>query len=219
MLRIKGPKLKDLSMKHALFKYLSPLLLIFSSAQTAIAADPVSISYDLQVREFNTLASSYLPRPTFINIQEKKKADRLFIRVDFIRPTESKRVSGTMNRIGFSEKRIYEYIAAIDKYLSWEEVARADGDIFEKRIAKILSHKSAYNYFEFHSGNATNHFLSINTPDTSLLALTDVNEFNKKPPDFVFDRENALALKALLTDWKEGKFEKRLDLNVDDKYK
>jgi len=138
--------------------------------------------------------------------------------VDFIRAGPSIDAHTGQNTLIFSEKRIDDYVSAIDKYLSWHDIALKDGDIFTKDISRVKSNSSAYNFFKFHSGSASNHYLIIHSPTMAAVLSTNTN-FPKKDPDFVFDYENAKLLKQTLIDWKSGKFEDKININLDDKYK
>jgi len=196
-------------------------LAVSSSLSTAAIAGDASIPSTLKVREFNSIASNYLERPTFVKIIDKKKTDKMVISVDLIRKSKANRDSGAYETLVFSEKRIDKYVAAIDKYLSWEEIAKRDGDIIKKKITKVKANSSSFVFFDFFSANQSNHYLMLTRP-TFANVLTNANSNNggnESPPDFALNRENAIVLKTLLTDWKNGAFEDRLNLDVEDKYK
>ena len=190
--------------------------LAFTSA--AIAKDAKRVSTDIEVREFNSVASDYYTQPTFLYHIDKKKDDRLKLAVDFTREGTSKDLKVGYDTITFSEKRVPLYIEAIEKYLKWEEIAKRDGDLISKDISKVKANSGQFNFFSFHSGNKNNHYLVINSPSLSSV-LSASNGKQSYVPDFVFDRANAEKLKETLQSWVTGSFDEKLNTDLDEKYK
>ncbi len=95
----------------------------------------------------------------------------------------------------FDKAVVPEYISMIDKYIEWEGLAKSRGDIFTKKIGTVKSTTLAGTYttmeFDFHSGNASNHYLCVyrSTPQMGL---------DKKVQALYFDRDNSIILKDLL---------------------
>jgi len=208
-------------MKKAVFITLKTCMVSFgvlALAETAFAKDAKRVSTDIEVREFNSVASEYYAQPTFLYHIDKKKDDRLKLAVDFIKEGTSKDVKVGYDTITFSEKRVPSYLEAIEKYFKWEAIAKKDGDLISKDITKVKANSSQYNFFKFHSGNETNHYLIINSPSFSS-ALSAANGERVYVPDFVFDRANAEKLKAMLESWVAGGFDEKLNTDIDDKYK
>ena len=194
-------------------------------AWSTALANEVSIPFQIKVKQFNSIASNYLDAPTFVAINDKSKYDQLILKVDLIEKSKITRETGALYEVlAFSEKesRFDNAIKAIDKYLKWHDIASADKDIFTKRIDWVKYNSGSHNEFIFHSGNAENHYLKIkkhNLANSLNFDVTKSPNQQSQPPEFVFDKENAILLRKLLVDWRDGKFEDRLNLDLDDKYK
>jgi hypothetical protein len=108
--------------------------------------------------------------------------------------------------ITFLKDNVTGYIAAVDKFLEWSELATQRKDAFDKEISKIPTWGNGGAHFDlkflFHSGNDQSHFLVITTA-TSLMEL-DNSQF--------FDVANAKELKRLLSDFASGNIQKT-DIN------
>ena len=212
-------------MKYRILKSVCTALFFAGLTSTqALADSETSIPYKIEVKQFNSLASDYLGAPTFVAIKEKSKYDQLLLRVDLIKKSKLSQDSGaSYENLVFSEKkgRFEDTIDAIDKYLKWHDIAMADGDIFTKKIGFVKYNSSSQNKFEFRSGNAQNHYLVITKYSFANSLSTDYTNPKERnqEPEFVFDHENALRLKELLLEWRDGGFEERLSVDIDDKYK
>lgn len=92
------------------------------------------------------------------------------------------------------------YIAAIDKYLEWEQLAREREDLLTKKISSIDYGSGASILARFQSLTKDNHVVyfgirSILLGDDTLPTGTS---------ELRFDRESALRFKALLKAFGEG---------------
>ncbi len=142
------------------------------------------LSTNLNSKDFNSLVSQYLDRPTFVEINGTPPNHVLFVKMD--------PYGADSKFMIFSAKNKSESIQAIDKFLKWEAQARKNKDILEKEIARVKCSSTGMKIqFSFYSGTEYNHFLSIGY--TSLFGMMD-------QPMLTFDRTNAIILKKLLID-------------------
>ena len=58
----------------------------------------------------------------------------------------------------WEKNSVPEYLAAIDKYAQWAEIATRDGDMITKEISRAKT-KNGRIRFSMHSGNTTQHYL------------------------------------------------------------
>ncbi len=181
------------------------LILIFLMAsQPALAGEKVNIDSPFRVLEYNTVSNSYGERATFILMNVRKKGDMGWIQADLIHKSEIAQYMNGLDAIRIKEKHVDGYIAAINKFLSWEEIAKRDKDNFDKDIVQVNKIK-----FKFHSGNENSHYLVM-----AFCAVATCVE-----PQFVFDRENAVLLKVFFEDWKNDKLNYSIAEEIDSKYK
>lgn len=196
-----------------MFKYFISLvtLLFFTIATPAFAKDKTRLDSNFKAMEFNSVASEYMDRPTFLElITYKKKPSQLWIHTDFIKKSDTARAMGGYEFVSLSVSAADEYIAAIDKYISWHEIASADGDIINKEIARPMGRKKSLKVkFGFYSANAKSHFLTLQH-----CAVGTCLE-----PKITFDIVNAKLLKETILTWKSGNLEAITKEEIDDKYK
>ena len=181
------------------------------ASQPAVAKEKRRLSSNFQVSEYNRIAQKYFPQPTFIERHiSKKKPEQLWIWTDFIREGDSAKYYNGYDFISLSIKHVDDYIAAIDKYLEWREIAIRDSDEIEKTIADTIGRKKSLKVrFSFFSGNKFNHFMFMQN-----CALDTCLE-----PSFYFDSTNATALKSTLQKWKDGNLGGKSAEEIDNKYK
>jgi len=169
----------------------------------------------LAVQEIDRPTTKFVDRRTYVKIlDKKKKSNKMIIGANLIRKREYNRKSGNYETLVFSEKRIDKYVDAIDKYLSWEEIAQRDGDIVEKHIKTIRASSTGHLNFNLYSVNSTDHYLMIymRTLADALVGSENVGVV----PVFSLNRENAVILKTLLTDWKAGNFDELEYVDADE---
>ena len=152
-----------------------------------------------------------MERPTFIElITYKKKPSQLWIYSDYIIKTDTARAMKGYEFVSLSESAADDYIAAIDKYISWHSIAMADGDIIDKEISKAMGRKKSLKVkFGFYSANAQSHYLTLQH-----CAVGTCLE-----PVMAFDMKNALHLKETISKWKVGQLQSLSSQDIDDKYK
>ena len=113
-----------------LFLRVLALLFTFIIPINAHAKGNVRIDAEFQVLEFNSVASEYLPRPTFLELVIKKKGKQnLLIKTDFIRKGEYAHLYNNLDFMALKLKYVEDYISAVEKYLKWQDIAFKDGDI------------------------------------------------------------------------------------------
>lgn len=115
------------------------------------------ISTRLVGREFNSIASRYLDRPTFVAIEHMSdKTTVLRVKMSMYGAKES--------NLPFIQGKGAAYVGHIDKFLEWEALAKSRGDALTKDIGKAPAWSGGPSgdlKFVFHSGNAAAHFLAI----------------------------------------------------------
>lgn len=178
-------------------KSLVPIMLAVLSAGCASVQEH-QISSSLSASEYNNVYAKFYERPTFItNYDYEKDTDAILIKMDMY--------GNETSILSFSEKEADRYLAAINKFIEWEELAREREDIFSKDIDTIPAWNSGNLKFSFHSGNAKNHYLSISF--CSLLCLEEQAQY--------YDLNNAVALRDVLTSLSNGDIK---TTNIDDVY-
>jgi len=177
----------------------------------AFAKDKTRLDSPFKVSEFNSVASQYMERPTFIElITYKKKPSQLWIYSDYIIKTDTARAMKGYEFVSLSESAANDYIAAIDKYISWHSIAMVDGDIIDKEISKAMGRKKSLKVkFGFYSANAQSHYLTLQH-----CAVGTCLE-----PVMSLDIVNARLLKETIQSWKDGALKAITKEDIDDKYK
>lgn len=170
----------------------------------AYAGEKIKLDSSFKVLEYNTVSNSYGERATFILMNVREKGDIGWIQADLIHKTDNAQYMNGLDVIRIKEKHVEGYIAAVSKFLAWEEIARRDKDNFDKDIAQVNKVK-----FKFHSGSSNSHYLVM-----TFCAVGTCVE-----PQFVFDRENVILLKKFFEDWKNNKLNYTLAEDIDSKYK
>ncbi|MBG0760640.1 hypothetical protein BOO22_14595 [Vibrio cidicii] len=168
------------------------LLFLLVVAGCASIKSETRIESNLRVKEFNSISSRYMDRPTFITLYELSGDDRfLYVQSDSYRPNKS-------NTISYGLKYVDEYIAFIDKFLEWEKLATERKDTLNKDIGETSSWAGALNLkFSFYSGNSRSHFLEV--AGCGLMCV-DTSPFQ------YFDQAAAKELRSLLIKMKENQF-------------
>ena len=121
------------------------------------------VSSPLRAVEYNSVAAKYLERPTFVKVRElSNRKEVLMVEME----QYSYGLGGKMENLNrfntqFLRDSVSEYVALIDKFLEWEEMAVERGDQFTKEIGTAPAWNDSFGAkqkFEFHSGNTNNHF-------------------------------------------------------------
>lgn len=132
------------------------LLVVALSACTTVQ-QTTRVPTKLVAREFNSIASQYLERPTFVSVERMSDGATVL------------RVSMTMygsdtSTLPMLRGKSTEYSALIDKFLEWEVLARSRGDAITKEIGRAPAWGNAVAgdlKFTFHSGNSATHYLAV----------------------------------------------------------
>jgi hypothetical protein len=152
---------------------------------------------------YNSLASTYMERPTFATLYTYK--DESYIRVE----AKTYGTKYTKSLGAYDEKMIVrisltqtsDFISAIDKYLKWNDLAIKNKDIIEKPISQTETIQfiwmDAYTKFGFYSGSATSHYLTMT--NCTIVGLTP-----DMCKDSYVDKKNALNLKELILAYQNG---------------
>lgn len=161
------------------------ILIIASLSLIGCAAERYQLSYELMGTRFgNTLQFSSEYR-AFIDIYADNS---IAIR--------SKDFGSKETPFFFNADDADQIIAAIDKYLKWDEKATKNKDFFDKQIDTMHSTQKAELWFI--SGNEVNHYFTI-----GLRTWAYAGEMPGLP-DLNLDRKNAIKLKALMLKLKSG---------------
>lgn len=172
----------------------------------AALAEPQRIPVSFSGSGYNRAANQYLDAATFATIQPVKKGnDILTIEVDD--PVWSDAYKSMMPRsLRWEKNSVPEYLAAIDKYAQWAEIATRDGDMITKEITRAKT-KNGRIRFSMHSGNTQQHYLVADFCAVGT-SLSDTALY--------FSFENAMGLRDALEAFGSG--ELTIDPNQSDKY-
>lgn len=166
---------------------------IFLVACTTVQEE-TRVSSDLKVSQFNSLSYNFMGRPTFVSLESMSDGEKvLAISMDDYGSSSS--------LLRFSAKHVDDYRKIIDKYYQWEKLALERGDVFTKHLGEATTWGNIISgslSFDFHSGNAANHYLLIKF--CSLGKCLDDNAF-------YFDMKNTHILESLLKRLKNGEIE------------
>lgn len=171
-----------------------------------------SIATPLRASEYNSIASRYLERPTYVTLQSMSDGAQV------LRVTMDEYGYGAGASIGqdvalnyaaaFDSRYVDQYLAHIAKYEEWAGLASQRGDMIEKEIGKAPTWANMGTgklRFEFFSSGLRDHYLVVGFCLTAC-----VNE------RLMFDRDDVAHLKKALLDLKAGKIQQ---LDVDSVYK
>lgn len=112
------------------------------------------------VLSYNSIASSYMERPTFVKVIALPKGDTgIYVEFEPYHRDSSRLAS---YQFTLAKSHVDEYLSMLDKFKKWSDQASASGDAFTKEIGKVDAFFLAKVQFVFHSGNSKNHYLGIN---------------------------------------------------------
>ena len=179
--------------------FISLLMFLSSTSNAAWRENEHRINSTLQVSHYNNIASQYLLTPTSVIALKMGGIETLGI--------EPKNA----NSMYFSIDYVDDYLAAISKYIEWQELAAKNGDSFKKQISEAKTKLSGIRLrFGFYSGNANNHYLTVGSCTYLFGKCTGDDDFQ------FYDLENAKKLALLLSQLKSGELTSG---DVSEKYK
>lgn len=148
------------------------------------------VSSNLQAMEYNSVASDYRVRPTFVQLRENMGGDQvLVIKMD---------AYGTQDvEIYIPPSAATKVLEFIEKYEEWESLARERGDMITKEIGEVPNFTGMKLQAKFHSGNEQSHYLVLQQ-------CVWVCELSDRSISQYFDRRQAENLKGLLSDYLSG---------------
>ena len=148
---------------------------------------------EFQGAVYNSISNQYIPQMTWALLSSKEKGappKMLEIRVD--------RYGKGSNFLYIDKEDLERHIAAVDKYLDWENTARKRSDLLQKDIdeipSKYISNNLVYSFF---SGNRNSHYL---------LADNATGFGVKGMYAIYFDKVNAIKYKNMLIKFKNNEF-------------
>lgn len=177
-------------------------LSVLALAACSSVQNSTRVSTSLRAQEFNTVASRYMEKPTFVSTESWSDGKSVLMVhmetyavphvYDNLSLDPSARDTLRHTELRFSKENVSGYVAAIDKFLEWSALATQRKDAFDKEISLVPTWANmvkASLRFTFHSGNEQEHFLvvAISAVGTT---LTDQAQY--------FDVTNAKELKRLL---------------------
>lgn len=148
------------------------------------------IASNVQAKEYNSITSSYLARPTFVQLRENMGGEHvLVITMDAYGPEDID--------IYIPPKAAPEVLAFIDKYEKWESLAKERGDMISKDIGDVANFTGFRLKAKFHSGNEKHHYLVLQQCVWPCgLSDGDISQY--------YDLEQAKNLKSLVSDYMSG---------------
>lgn len=174
----------------------SILFALFLTACTTVQQS-TRVSTPLQAMEFNSIASRYMARPTFVSVE--KMSDGVTVLLVRMDPYRKDPLLPEGSPIRFSKEHVPAYLNAINKYFEWAALAKERKDALTKEIASAPTWANMAKgslKFTFHSGNDHAHYLTI-AFSASGTTLTDSALF--------FDESNAKQLRDLLDEFAAGR--------------
>ncbi|MCS0161615.1 hypothetical protein [Vibrio alginolyticus] len=181
--------------------------LIAMLAGCATIEKETRIPSTLKASEFNSVASLYMPKPTFVSYESFSSGENVLA----VKMTTYgiDQYSNSESTIRYSQAYAEKYIDLIDKYLEWNKIALQRKDIVNKEIGREAAWTGGTDAelkFSFYSGNENSHFLAVSFC-TMLICLDDKSHY--------YDAENAVKLKSLLEKLSVGSISQA---NVEDVY-
>ncbi|MCG3760637.1 hypothetical protein [Vibrio cincinnatiensis] len=149
------------------------------------------LSTNLEAREYNSVYSKYMDRPTFTSIEKMSDGNTVLA-------ISRDNYGTTSSPLRFSKEHVSKYTALIDKYIEWNQLAISRGDAITKEIGKAETWGNSMSgtlKFTFHSGNSAVHYLSI----SFCAAGTCLDD-----QALYFDLKNSQELKNLLVQLGSG---------------
>ena len=163
--------------------------------------DGSHVKSDLSVMDFNGVASRYVERPTSVGLASRKGQDAvLSVRVT--------RYSGEVHLI-LPVEHADKYIAQIDKFREWHEIATQRDDVIDKEISTLPGWGDAIGFqitASFYSAAPGRHLFVIEQCMHGCRSASTLDSF-------YFDIENALKLRELLIRLKTGELQ-HTDMSV-----
>lgn len=162
------------------------LITVLSAIVLVGCGTSVRIPTSVNMSEYNSVASKYMARPTFAEVQTYGDDVRLVLYADAY--------GNNVYTLYLAKAYADSYIQLIDKYLRWEEKASSKGHMFEKEIGVADLWAGVQKRFSFYSANQHSHYLVINS--ISLGGQLDDNIY--------FAKKDAEELRKLLINFKNG---------------
>lgn len=162
-------------------------------AGCATTSQSTRLSTGLQAAEFNSVSSTYLPRPTYVSLQTMSDAPSVLL-IEMEQYGRALEPGGLRAQFRMLPEGIDDYLALIDRYDEWRELATERGDSITREIGRAPAWHGELK-FEFHSGNAQNHYLLI-----AFCAVGTCLDDNS----IAFDADNVSRLRGILTQWQDG---------------
>jgi hypothetical protein len=171
---------------------------LLAAGCTTLAAT-TRLSSALRASEFNTVASAYMERPTFVSLESfSDKNTALKVEMDEYGTGYDPLLKiATPHATYFDKRYVADYLALIDKYFEWEALAAQRGDLIERDVggAKTWGVGGDIDLrFSIFSSSSANHLLVIERCAFGTCVDKALN----------LTRPNAAILRTLLTDFADG---------------
>lgn len=159
-----------------------------TSCTSGIVKEEARAQTNLKGREYNSVSQSYMTRPTSISYKAMASGQNaLEVVMD--------NYGTARTYLWFYEEKSAESIAAINKFLKWEKIARSSGDQLTKEITRVKQPLHGNQSYTFHSGNKQNHLLGVSWVSNFIVG-------EMESPSIYFNKYEALELKRLLGNYK-----------------
>lgn len=177
-------------------------------------AQETTISTLLQASDYNDVASRYTERPTQVSIRNMSDgAVTLTVQMQQYGLGVGTNSDALVARfLQFESRYIDDYIARIDKYFEWADLATSRGDIITREIGHAPTWAQLPGgalQFSLVSGNAQRQYLLVEFCVGSCAPGGRVMPMH-------FSRDNVAILRNLLIDFKQGRLQQ---LDVDSVYR
>lgn len=157
----------------------------------ALSSEKHRVNTTLRVKEFNSIASEYMDRPTFVYRSSIVGGPEILL----IEADAYSMYSASMGKIYRADEADL-MISYIDKYLAWEKEALKHGDSLDKEIGKIKGMGGIPQKVAFYSASPQVHLLYIEACTFGMCGEDEFIHF--------LDHANAVELKRLLGELKAG---------------
>jgi hypothetical protein len=178
-------------------RILIPVLAFTLTACTSVS-ESTRLSTGLEAVEFNSIASGYQPRPTFVSLEMMSDGEEvLAIQMDQYGTTQYQYGYDVHHQFRMLPTAIPEYLAILDQYDRWRDTAIERGDAITREMGRAPAWHGELK-FEFHSGNAQRHYLLV-----SICAVGTCLDDQA----LGFDAVNVDRLRTTLRRWQAGELE------------
>lgn len=152
---------------------------------------------------YNSVASDYLPMLTTAMLLDFSDGSQALV---YQVETYKSDKFGNREKANYTiaSGSVNEHLAALNKFIDWNDKAKSRGDQFTKEIARVKT-VNGYSVYTFHSGNKYSNLLDVcfTSPENAPCLIQSVT----------FDVKNVKRIIEDVNKFKDGKF-KHLDTSI-----